>query len=134
MLTQLCYASVEVRAFDEPALQALLKKARANNARQDITGLLLYGQGRFVQLLEGEHDLIEVLYQKIVSDPRHQRVFEVYRQSVNTRDFPNWSMAFDRLSDFQPEFLLDSSTARSQISRFLEKGGVLTGTSKSAAG
>ncbi len=133
MITQLCYASVAVSAFDETALQALLEKARANNASQGITGLLLYGEGRFVQLLEGEHDVIEGLYRKIANDTRHQRLFELYRQSVSTRDFPNWSMAFERLADFQPEFLLDCSTARSLITMFLAKGGALTGNSKTIA-
>lgn len=128
MLTQICYASVAAVPFNEPKLSGLLKEARANNTRHGITGLLLYGNGHFVQLIEGEPGPVDALYANIVRDTRHQQVFEVYRQSVSTRDFPNWVMAFDHLADLKPEFLRDSSKARSLVTMFLEKEGTLTGS------
>ncbi len=120
MLTQLCYASVAAMPFDEPALKGLLNEARANNAQEGITGILLYGEGHFVQVIEGVPAAVDALFAKIARDPRHQQVFEVYRQSVSTRDFPNWSMAFERLSEVNPAFLRDSSKARTLVTMFLE--------------
>lgn len=120
MLSQLCYASVAATHFDEPALLRLLNDARAHNAREGITGILLYGDGHFVQLIEGEPAAVDALYAKIARDTRHRQLFEVYRQSVNTRDFPNWSMAFERLAEVQPEFLRDSSRARKLVMMFLK--------------
>jgi hypothetical protein len=129
MLIQICYASVASKPFEEPALQALLTKARANNGRDGITGLLLYGNGHFVQVLEGDEGPVDALYAKIVGDPRHRQVFQLYRDEVTTRDFARWDMAFDRLTDFKPEFLRDRSEARAMVSLFLEKDRTLTATS-----
>jgi hypothetical protein len=126
MLIQLCYASVASALFDEPALEALLRQARANNTRDGITGLLLYGNGHFVQVLEGERGPVEALYARILSDFRHRQVFELYRDEVPTRDFARWEMAFDRLADFKPEFLHERSHARAMVNLFLEKERTLT--------
>jgi hypothetical protein len=126
MLIQLCYASVAAVPFDGPALQALLTKARAHNGGDGITGLLLYGNGHFVQLIEGEQAPVDALYARILRDSRHQQVFLMYRDVVGTRDFGNWEMAFERLTDFKPEFLRDSSHARAMVNLFLEKERTLT--------
>jgi hypothetical protein len=128
MLIQLCYASVAVAPFEAPALQAMLKKARANNTRDGITGLLLYGNGHFVQLLEGDEGPVDALYARIVKDPRHRQVFLLYRDPVTERDFAKWEMAFEHLTDFEPSFLRDRSHARAMISLFLEKERTLTAT------
>ncbi len=126
MLIQICYASVASAPFEEPALQGLLKKARANNSRDGITGLLLYGNGHFVQVFEGEEAPVDALYARILTDSRHRQVFQLYRDPVSTRDFANWMMAFERLTDFKPEYLSDSSHARAMVSLFLEKERTLT--------
>ncbi|MCU0702270.1 MAG: BLUF domain-containing protein [Myxococcaceae bacterium] len=126
MLTQLCYASVASAHFEPPALQQLLEKARANNERDGITGLLLYGNGHFVQVLEGAAAPVSALYAKILSDKRHRQVFELYREPVTTRDFHTWAMAYEQLADFKPDFVLDRSSARQLVELFLEKERTLT--------
>jgi hypothetical protein len=126
MLIQICYASVASAPLDDAALEALLTKARANNGRDGITGLLLYGNGHFVQVIEGEEAPVAALYAKIVTDRRHMQVFEVYRDVVSTRDFARWMMAFERLTEFKPEFLRASSHARALVNLFLEKEMTLT--------
>ena len=68
---RLIYVSSAVEYFDEAALEELLAQARANNARLGITGLLLYGEGAFLQLLEGPRQSVESLYATIREDPRH---------------------------------------------------------------
>ncbi|MDX2011570.1 MAG: BLUF domain-containing protein [Myxococcaceae bacterium] len=126
MLTQLCYASVASAPLPPPALQQLLDKARANNERDGITGLLLYGNGHFVQVLEGDDTNVSALYARILKDSRHRQVFELYREPVTTRDFRTWTMAFDHLAEFKPDFLLDRSSARMLVELFLEKERTLT--------
>lgn len=126
MLIQICYASVAAVPFDEPKLKGMLMNARANNTRDGVTGLLLYGNGHFVQLIEGEEAAVDALYARIVRDPRHCQVFLMYRESVTARDFGTWTMAFEQLTDFKPEFLHDSSQARAMVNLFLEKERTLT--------
>jgi hypothetical protein len=74
------------------------------------------GEGRPVLALSG----------RIVSDRRHHRVFELYREPVPTCDFGAWTMAFEKLTDFKPEFLRDRSSARMLVGLFLEKERTLT--------
>ena len=84
--------------MDSVALQSLLELARARNAALGITGMLLYSNGRILQVLEGESGPLDALYEKIASDPRHDHVRTVMTLSIKERDFSNWSMAYRALS------------------------------------
>ncbi|MGI4741607.1 MAG: BLUF domain-containing protein [Janthinobacterium lividum] len=68
------YSSRATSALTEDDLQALLGGSRTHNAQQQITGLLLYSDGRFVQLLEGPEAVIKALYARIQQDPHHTQV------------------------------------------------------------
>lgn len=97
-LRQLIYCSDACEPMETPALQSILDGARSRNAELGITGMLLYSNGRFLQVLEGDADLVDVLYAKIANDPRHGHVRTVMSRSIKERDFPNWSMAYRALS------------------------------------
>ncbi|MEP7187723.1 MAG: BLUF domain-containing protein, partial [Roseiflexaceae bacterium] len=58
----LSYASVAVTPFTSAALQALLLTSRRNNMQLGITGMLLYKDGEFMQVLEGEQAAVQALY------------------------------------------------------------------------
>ncbi|MBC7792675.1 MAG: BLUF domain-containing protein [Clostridia bacterium] len=96
------YTSIAVQRFSAAALDALLVGARANNARIGISGILLYKEGSFMQLLEGEESAVEMLSDRIASDVRHTRVAWVYKQYLETRLFPDWSMGFRDLEQNFP--------------------------------
>jgi Sensors of blue-light using FAD len=51
---ELIYTSAETQAFTPADLAAMLRVARENNAAAHVTGILLYHQGSFMQVLEGE--------------------------------------------------------------------------------
>ena len=93
-LKQLIYCSDARKAMDPVALRSILERARIRNAELGITGMLLYSNGRFIQVLEGESGPIDALYDKIALDPRHDHVRTVMSLSVKARDFPQWSMAY----------------------------------------
>jgi len=99
VLYQLVYTSTALRPWSRPELLGLLRQARANNARQDITGVLLLRGSGFVQLLEGTRDRVEPLYATIAADPRHARVTLVWDADASARWFPGWSMGFRDLED-----------------------------------
>jgi hypothetical protein len=75
-------------------LQGILASSRANNARVGITGALLYNAGNFAQVLEGPLTSIEQTFEMIQRDPRHSEVVVIQSGPTETRDFPEWSMAF----------------------------------------
>lgn len=96
---QLVYASTSARSMTEDDLLALLRAARGNNARLDVTGLLLYRNGAFLQVLEGDRSTVDALFETIRADPRHQDVLLLLNHDVPQREFPDWAMGFEDLSD-----------------------------------
>lgn len=96
---QLAYVSSAKRPFSEPQLVELLEKSRANNEASNITGLLLYRDGNFIQAIEGDRDAVTLLHRKISADPRHHGLITMYTREVEAREFAEWSMGFRNLSD-----------------------------------
>jgi hypothetical protein len=95
------YASAAVRDFSAEELTELLKVARGNNARLGITGLLLYVEGNFFQVLEGDPAAVGLIYESIGRDKRHTRVTQIISESISRRAFTEWSMGFLSLSQEQ---------------------------------
>ncbi len=93
---QLLYISAGTQDFSEEELEQLLDVARRNNELLNVTGMLLYHEGSFIQALEGEQSVVEGLYQKIGTDKRHLETRILYRGDIPDRDFKSWSMGFYR--------------------------------------
>lgn len=92
MLCRLIYASDVATPFDFSDLQAILAKARRNNPALDITGLLVMVSQRFLQVIEGPSENVNLLYRKISRDSRHGNCSLVEFGPVPTRLFDAWSM------------------------------------------
>jgi acylphosphatase len=98
-MISLVYISAARKLFSDQELVALLEKSRANNQRLDLTGMLLYKDGNFMQVLEGPDEAVAQLYRTIEQDPRHHGVMELLRHPVEQREFGQWSMGFRNLND-----------------------------------
>lgn len=116
-LIQLVYVSSAVRFMSDEELAELLRVSRENNARLDITGLLLYKDGNFIQALEGPEEAVLQLYDKISRDPRHVGVMTLVKEPVKNRLFPEWSMGFQNVNKMEASelpgfsaFLIESFT------------------------
>ena len=101
VLFSLVYTSRAVAPMSRDDLTGLLQQARAHNPAARLSGILLYRNQTFVQLLEGQRNRVEPLYDAIRRDPRHHKVTTVSTREQLDRQFPDWSMAFDNL-DEQP--------------------------------
>lgn len=95
-LLKLLYVSTAARPLDDRDLDALLAVARSRNAASDITGVLLYADGRFLQHLEGRDADVEAVFASIEADPRHEDVRVLTRRPIGARQFADWSMGFGR--------------------------------------
>jgi hypothetical protein len=89
---QVLYHSQVTQLPTEEDLQGLRELSRRYNTAHGITGLLLYSEARYVQLLEGPQAAVEDLYRRIQHDIRHTRVHTV-RQGPGPRRFQFWTMA-----------------------------------------
>ncbi len=122
------YVSTETSRFSDQDLVDLLTESRDKNLVSEITGLLLYKDGNFMQLLEGPEQAVRTTMEKIKVDPRHRSVRVLMEEETPKREFGNWSMGFKKLnagstvdivgySDFldvpltSDKFLLDPSKA-----------------------
>ena len=97
----LIYVSQATRPLSAKALTCLLDQARPANERQHLTGALVYGNQRFIQLLEGEQAVLEQAYARIIRDPRHQHLCQVAGYPIAARQFADWPLAFQTLSPAQ---------------------------------
>lgn len=85
----------------EKDFRHLLKQCHANNQKLNITGLLLYLNGQFMQIIEGEKENIQALYRVICQDSRHQKVVLLEEGEQKGRNFPDWAMGFKAVSGDQ---------------------------------
>lgn len=90
----LIYRSVATEQPTKESLARLLELARDANAKRAITGMLLYQNGRYMQMLEGEEAAVRELFGKIAADSRHRLVKEVASGTMARRHFEDWSMGF----------------------------------------
>jgi hypothetical protein len=98
----LVYVSAARKLFDEAALSILLAQCQRNNARLGVTGMLLYADGNFMQVVEGDAAAVDALVATIAQDPRHSRMTVLLRMPIEQRQFAGWSMALRRLADLPP--------------------------------
>ncbi|MEL6268496.1 MAG: BLUF domain-containing protein [Chloroflexota bacterium] len=102
MLISLIYGSTATHAMSNQDLTDIMTTSEQNNYLREVTGILLYKGGNFLQVLEGEAEVVDALYATITRDPRHRSVSLIYRRSILEREFGNWSMGFYNLDEPPP--------------------------------
>ena len=98
-LVRLIYVSHATHTLSADSIFMLLSRARSNNSSQEITGVLAFNNGRFLQILEGPRMAVERLFSHIKKDPRHHGILMVERVQVTERVFSSWSMGWIEQAD-----------------------------------
>ncbi len=93
-LFHLGYVSTETHRFSADQLVSLLNEARTANASRDITGLLLYREGSFYQVLEGHEASVMKTFGSIQGDQRHQEIEVLFSGPTDAREYSDWRMGF----------------------------------------
>ena len=91
---QIMYSSQATEPMTATDLEKILTDARAGNEARDVTGVLVYVDGVFFQILEGDQAVVRNLMANIKNDTRHQSVKVFYEAQVDVRAFESWSMAY----------------------------------------
>lgn len=118
---KLLYVSNTKRDFPEEGLKTVLSGARRTNAALGVTGLLLYIDGGFLQVLEGERTVLQELYSKIAKDSRHWDA-KLLLDNAGPRNFGAWSMGFKALNQKSTDAGL-VGIAQSAIRGLIKPGG-----------
>lgn len=100
-LEHLAYVSSATGLLSEQALKELLESAARHNGINGVTGMLLYSNGNFLQILEGSPAALDETMARIHRDLRHHDVLELLREPIAERDFSGWKMGLRILSHSQ---------------------------------
>ena len=110
MLLSLTYFSSATVEFDGDALQTLLEHSRARNTAAGISGMLIFHEGNYAQVLEGDEAVVRETFGRISADTRHRNIVLELEETVAERTFPDWSMGFRDLRGATAEEIEGFST------------------------
>lgn len=105
---QVLYRSRATAVLTAHQQEELLEQARRFNADNQVTGLLLYSEDQFVQVMEGPEAVIRSLYFRIQHDPRHTQIETMSLGRVPCRRFAEWSMDFGLVENCEAERALQA--------------------------
>ncbi|NJW51937.1 BLUF domain-containing protein [Salinimicrobium oceani] len=106
MKYSLCYVSTVEQDVSQETIEQILKESSINNNRDRITGILLFSNGNFFQVLEGKKEKVEQLYQRIARDPRHYNLICIFKKKI----------PFSRFEQYENEFLsLDATYSSNDL-------------------
>ena len=100
-LIHIVYLSYSAKELSETELNGFLATIRRKNEIQNITGLLLYNDEAFIQVIEGNRETIHQIFNLISKDSRHSNVLKLLEEPITKRAFPGWSMGFRRTNKEQ---------------------------------
>lgn len=77
----------------------IVKVAKRENLARNISGVLFFVNGQFLQIIEGREDHLRQLLHNIEGDPRHARIEVLIDTPIDERGFGHWNMDQFRLDD-----------------------------------
>lgn len=101
-LRSVVYVSTATGSVTTESLEALLVDARQYNLASSITGALLYGEGSYMQCIEGPDGAVRETYTRILASRQHRNIIELMNAPVERRSFEGWEMALIRPSHSSP--------------------------------
>ena len=90
-LKQIIYSSRPL-GFDKDTVEQILVSSCKNNQSVEVTGLLIYSEDQYLQLLEGPTPALEETFSKIKSDTRHDNIIVLKEDFTDRRLFSSWTM------------------------------------------
>jgi hypothetical protein len=98
-MIRVTYLSQASEPLSADGLLGLLSQCHRNNTAKGLTGMLLFGNGTFLQSIEGEATVVDPLIDRISKDPRHRDVKILRRDEITERQYSEWSMGFERVTE-----------------------------------
>lgn len=86
----ICYVSTASANVKKEEINTMFDAWEKKNIEQDIKGLLLYAEGNFFQVLEGEKRIVIPLFTKIQKDERHHNVIQIVGEEMKKGGFDSY--------------------------------------------
>ena len=93
-LYALCYSSTATHLLTRQELDSVLVSARKRNLESQVTGILLFLEGKFMQYMEGPLDSLNEIFALIKHSPLHHQIVELGIRPIPLRQYGEWSMAY----------------------------------------
>lgn len=123
-MLELVYKSKAKEGITQIDIEAILETAQNFNKANELTGCLIFHNNYFIQLLEGDEQVLKTLYDRIVKDTRHENIELMYEKTKSQRNFENWGMAFvnlDENEEFTKKMFRDNVTTYADIAPKITK-------------
>lgn len=88
------YVSTKKEHLPEEEINEILTHTEKNNNKLEITGILLYSEGNFFQVLEGPREDLQTLYTKIKLDSGHYDLISIFEKEVDEPIFQKYTSEF----------------------------------------
>ena len=92
-MRQIVYLSTAAGRQDADTIASILAMSHERNLRDKVSGLLIAGGHRYLQVIEGPKNVVTATMKRILRDPRHLGVTLLVKRRIETRSFGGWSMA-----------------------------------------
>ncbi|MGC6432298.1 MAG: BLUF domain-containing protein [Jejuia sp.] len=99
MLKTICYISNSTESDSIENIKKMYSKAKTNNAQNNISGILIYHKGNYLQVLEGTHKDVDETYNRISKDHRHKNLIKVINTDTEYRIFEEYNFGFTIVRD-----------------------------------
>jgi len=123
MLSQLVYVSNCKSNCTREEIDHILASCEKNNPSLNVTGILLYSDLKFIQLVEGEARTLMNLYVKIKMDERHSNPMMISYGPIKEKSSPSWHMGTKNISTHAMECTSKNSGADKIIFNKILSGG-----------
>lgn len=94
LMKNIVYVSTAIKLLPQEQLMDILNTSRVYNAAHHISGVLLYAEGTFIQVLEGDDTEVDEIFSKIKTDFRHKNIIKLIDDTISTKSFSAWLMGF----------------------------------------
>ncbi|SFD15406.1 BLUF domain-containing protein [Algibacter pectinivorans] len=106
MLKTICYTSKVKPNIDIMGLEALFNETQAKNNTNNITGVLVKRDSTFFQIIEGQPNLIDILFEKIKTDNRHSNILELVNNPITKLSFKDFNTNYTIIDDLDALYSL----------------------------
>lgn len=100
---RIVYSSQSSHPLTDGDLEQIIIASRRNNGREDLTGILIAHDDRFLQVLEGAKDRVTACFERISADPRHAHIRMLSSATVTERIFGKWQMGLTGTDALAPQ-------------------------------
>jgi len=102
----LTYVSSAHGLYDQEIYRDVAVRSQPFNADHAITGILLVYNETIIQFLEGPKSEVWDLYRRIEQDSRHRNPILISTNDLDEREFPDWSMGYQEITELaDPKYL-----------------------------